>query len=340
MKLFQYPNFLICVTLLFFFSSCDKDPIIDLPDNGEGEVDPFTILFTKVGSPWLIDEELEIPEDYTLRIEAGAEVIVGDDVYIQAFGDVYIEGTEDEPVRIKGQSQVPGWGQLKVKGSASNFVIRHAIIEDGTLTSFDTKNVFNNVQFINKQNLDWEWAIARFWYGSVLIENCHTEGINKVEGFLLHDVHNAVIQNNYFERIPDAVELLKCKNGQILNNTIRNCSDDAIDLNACTNILIANNDIKNISNAGMEIGSENLGRSTEVIVENNRVENCGIGIYLKESSEGIFQNDSIISCQAGFDLSTPADSVFVSDALIKQCYFMDNNQNIVKDERSIVVIED
>lgn len=304
---------------------------------GCNETEP--ILFTAAESPHHITKDIETEVGQSITIEAGAELIVDDGINIVAFGDVFIKGTEEAPIMIRAKNQNPGWGYLKLKNEAKQFIIEHATIQDGTLTSFNSNNNFSNVRFINRQDLDWEWAAARFWFGKVLIENCSVKGVNKAEGFLLHDVNDAIVRNCYFETIPDGVEYINCDRGEISNNTFVNGGDDAIDLNGCNGTSIFNNKITGYADAGMEIGSENFGRSSNIKVDSNVIKDCKIGIILKESSTAIFEVDSLINNKIGMDVSTPADSTILSQAKLSQCHIESKELNIKQDKRSKVLME-
>lgn len=295
------------------------------------------IEFDKAGSPHYINKDIKTKKGQDLIFEAGAQVIIGDSVYIRARGNIYINGTKDEPVHIKGKTKYPGWGQLQAKGETKIFRIDHAIIEDGTLTSYNTDNHFSNIQFNNEQRLSWEWAIARFWYGKVLIENCTAKGDNTTEGFLLHDVNDAMVRNCDFTTIPDAIEFISCDRGEIRENVMRQGNDDGIDLNACMGTKIIKNRITAYKDAGLELGSQNFGRSTKLIVDSNYISQCKFGVIFKEATTGVFKNDTIIENEIGFDISTPKDSTDITSLQLNQC-ILENVENFKRDERSEVIV--
>lgn len=297
------------------------------------------LVFSKSDSPHHITSHIETAKGQTITIEPGTELIISDGINIVAYGDVIIKGTKEEPILIRAKNQDPGWGYLKLKNESKQFIIENTTIQDGTVTSYNSNNYFSNVHFINRQNLDWEWAAARFWFGKVLIENCTVKGVNKAEGFLLHDVNDAIVRDCYFETVPDGVEYISCARGEISNNIFRNGIDDAIDLNGCDGTIISNNNIQGYADAGMELGSENFGRSTDLKVVSNVVRECGIGIILKQSSTATFSSDSLIGNKIGLDISTPADSTILSTATLNNCVIESKEENIKQDQRSKVLLE-
>ncbi len=296
------------------------------------------MVLTKADSPHQITEDVEIEIGYKLIIEAGAEVIISNGVSIISFGDVLIEGTSTDPIIIRAENPSPGWGTLKLKGEAKKFVIKHATISDGTITSYNTNNHFSEVHFTNTQDLNWEWAIARFWYGQVLIENCTAKGVNKAEGFLLHDVNDAIVRHCRFETVPDGVEFINCDRGLITENVFQNSNDDAIDLNGCNAITISNNQISGIADAAMEIGSENFGSSLDITVESNKISGCDKGIFLKEASSAQMTGDTLNGNKFAFHVTTPADSIRVSQATIARATLTGNDEDFYQDDRSQITI--
>lgn len=316
---------LLIITALFSTLSCCT---------GEGP-----IIFTAEDSPHHITNDIETEVGQSLTIEAGAELIIGDGVNIVAFGDVFIRGTEIKPILIRAENQNPGWGYLKLKNESKQFVIEHTTIQDGTVTSYNSNNHFSNVKFINRQDLNWQWAAARFWFGTVLIENCSVKGVNKAEGFLLHDVNDAIVRDCYFETTPDGVEYINCDRGEITDNVFVNGGDDAIDLNGCNDTKISGNKITGYADAGMEIGSENFGRSSDIEVFSNVIRDCAIGVILKQSSTAHFEKDSLVNNKIGLEVSTPSDSNILTVAKIKECILESTELNIQKDERSKVLLE-
>lgn len=284
-----------------------------------------------------ITEELIIEEGDSLVLEPGSEVRIDSGLNIIALGDFIVRGTAERPVYIKGSSSA-GWGVLSAKGSCRKLIIHHAIIENGRITSYQSNNHFKEVLFKNNQPLVWNDALARFWYGQVLIENCTAEGINKGEGFLLHNVQHPNIRNCTFRKVPDAIEYIDCKNGQIVGNYFEKMNDDAIDQNSCFNILIKDNQIFEVEDCGMELGSEKFGSSDSIKVFNNLIVGCGKGIFVKESSSVIIENSTFYKNKIGVEVHTDTDSSRVSRVTVNHSVFAEATESILLNDRSEAVI--
>jgi len=304
-----------------------------------GEMEPDNHLrYSKEDSPHLITESIEglIGQDFI--VQPGAELIISEGVFINLRGNVYLEGTSSEPILINPATPGVGWDKISLKGEAEFLVMDHVVVTDGIITSFGTNNSISNVEFNQTQNLDWSYAIIRFWFGSLSVRDCSFNGVNKCDGILIHNLHDAFISNNEFFQIPDAVEFVECRDGVMQYNHIVNGNDDGVDLNASENIVIRNNYFEGITDAAMEIGSENFGSSLNVVTVNNRMQDCGKGIWLKESSTLHAVQDSFFNCGIGVDVLTDDDSTRVSAIIIETCEFLGNDIDIEQDMRSEVEI--
>ncbi len=162
--------------------------------------------------------------------------------------------------------------------------------------------------------------------------------MNKCEGVLAHDVHNATIRNNTFTNVPDAIEFINSNDGLIEFNSMIGGNDDGVDLNSCTDMIIRNNYFASIGDSALEIGSENFGRTINAMVEHNKIENCHKGIWLKESSTTHALQDTFINCNIAVDVITPADSIDISSIVLEKCQFVNNGIDVQEDDRSEVEV--
>ena len=300
-------NCLIFVGVVQFFSSCQGEAIV------LDSVEPIHL-----------SEDLIIDEGDSLIIKAGTTVVLDTGVNIMAYGDVFIRGTEQKPVVLKGSDPEYGWGKLWAKGECSNLNIRHAIIDNGEILSYKTNNLFKHVLFKNNKQLEWNEALARFWLGEILIDSCRFEGVNRGEGLLMHNVEKPVVSNCNFTKVPDAVEYIGCTKGKILNNTFLFMKDDAIDQNDCDGTIIQDNQIFYTKDCGMELGSEKFGSSKNLKIYNNLIVGCPKGIILKESSSAKIENSTFYKNDIAIEVETDTDSTRASEAVITSSVFFSN----------------
>ncbi|MFT6924056.1 MAG: hypothetical protein ACJA1C_003077 [Crocinitomicaceae bacterium] len=284
----------------------------------------ITISINESNSPYYIASDLVINSNDSLLIGVGAEVIISDNVNIDVYGFISIQGSESNPAKLIAVNPMVGWGQIIIHEEVEVFTINNTRIEEGRVLSFDCSVHFANVTFINNQPLAWDHAISRFHYGQLTIEDCQIIGTNQGEGFLCHDILNPIVINCQFESIPDAVEYLNCESGRIGNCTFRDIYDDAIDLNHCNNTVIDSNFIYNVTDRGMEIGSENNGSSTNILVRHNTIVNCGEGINFKEGSNGLVQNNTLYNNTIGITSLNGTPSSLGSSIEVINCILSQN----------------
>jgi hypothetical protein len=188
-----------------------------------------------------IQDTFEISEGKELLILPGSEITFSPGAIFVAHGNLIIEGTQEKPIKLIAEDPIADHRIITTKSGCEIFRLKHVEIINGLVTSYSTDNHFQYVTFRNDLQLKWNDAVARFWYGKVVIENCTVEWNNQGEGFLLHNVQSPLVQNCTFKKVPDAIEFLHCNNGNIIGNHFEDMNDDAIDQNHCFKTLIRNN---------------------------------------------------------------------------------------------------
>ena len=272
-------------------------------------------------------------------IMPGAEIDFGPDGIIIANGSIYVRGSKTKPIKLTGSQERISHRIIQVKWDAKEFIVEHSIVDNGMITSVANWNYLSEVEFINSKKLNWSDAVARFWSGNVLIENCVTKGNNRGEGFLFHDINKPIVRNCHFDKTPDAVEFINCFDGTITNNIFRDMSDDAIDQNSCHGTEISNNEFYNVGDRALELGSENFGSSHALNVRNNLFVNCSVAINLKESSDALVENATFYDNNIAMEIITHQDSSRISSALLSRCVFSENDMQLKFDSRSVLQVE-
>jgi|GEM_PF-1745564 len=290
-------------------------------------------------SPFYIVADTTIERGDTLLLSAGAELFMGNHVNVQVKGVLRIKGDPMNRAYVRPINPGIGWGEFKIYIHVDSLLVENAFIEDGRFLSFESVNYFNNVEFVNNQNLVWNAAISRFIRGQLHIENCKIYGSNKGEGFLVHSIENPRVVHSYFNAIPDAIEYLNCNNGRISNCQFFDMIDDAIDLNHCYKTVIDSNLIVNVGNRGMEIGSENNGSSLEIEVFRNVLVNCEEGINFKEGSTGSIRNNTFYRNQKAITIVADGRPNAGSSVGIVNCIFDENQMAIYKDDSSTFSVD-
>lgn len=288
-----------------------------------------------------IQDTFEIREGKELIVMPGSEITFSPGAIFVAHGNLTIEGTAENPIKLIAEDPIEDHRIITAKSGCKVFNLKYTEVIDGLITSYSTDNHFDHVTFSNSKQLKWNDAVARFWYGSILIENCIVNWNNQGEGFLLHNVQNPIVQNCSFDKVPDAVEFIHCKNGKILHNHFQNMNDDAIDQNHCFNTLIKDNTFYNVKDKALELGSEKFGSSDSLFVINNLFVDCRVAVNVKESSYAIVENATFYNNEISLDIHTHEDSTRVSKAEMIKSVVVKNTQLAASvNPRSIAVLSD
>ena len=287
-----------------------------------------------------IQDTFEIKEGKRLLVKPGTEITFAPGAIFVAHGNMYIEGTEEEPIKLIAEDPIEDHRIITAKSGCKVFRLKHTEVIDGLITSYGTDNHFQHVTFRNSQKLKWNNAVARFWFGSVLIEDCIVDWNDEGEGFLLHNVPSPIVQNCSFSRIPDAVEYLHCSNGQIIGNYFEKMGDDAIDQNHCFKTLIKDNIFYKVRDKALELGSESFGSSDSLYVINNLFIDCKVALNVKESSFAIVENATFYKNKISIDIHTHEDSSRISSTIIKRSVVVNSDLPASVNPRSIAVLND
>lgn len=330
-KFQMYKNDFLILIVLFLgigFTACSDDE--------EPDEDNIIILEGMVR----IQDTFEIREGKELHIRPGSEVTFAPGALFIAYGNVYIEGTEEKPIRLIAEDPIGDHRIIQTKSECKIFRLKHAEVIDGLITSYQTDNHFRYVTFSNTKQLKWNEAVARFWFGKILIEDCTVDWNNQGEGFLLHNVHTPIIRNCVFKKAPDAIEYLHCKNGIILGNHFENMNDDGVDQNHCFNTLIKDNVFMNVKDKALELGSESFGSSDSLFVINNLFIDCRVAVNVKESSFARVENATFYNNEISLDIYTHEDSSRVSKAEMIRSVVIKSDLPASVNPRSIAVLSD
>lgn len=287
-----------------------------------------------------IQDTFEIREGKELVIMPGAEINFAPGAIFIAHGNLTIEGTEEKPIKLIAEDPIEDHRIISAKSGCKIFKLKHTEVIDGLITSYSTDNHFRYVTFRNNQQLKWNDAVARFWFGKILIEDCIVEGINQGEGFLLHNVQAPIVQNCTFSKVPDAIEYIHCNNGKIIGNHFSDMNDDAVDQNHCFNTLIKDNTFYNVTDKALELGSERFGSSDSLFVINNLFVGCRVAVNVKESSFARIENATFYNNEISLDIHTHEDSTRISKAEMFRSVVINSQLPASVNPRSVAILED
>ncbi len=312
----QILKFPLLLCALILLQACDKDDM-DSPDMMEEEMmeeEDNTIYYS---GDVIIDDTVRTESRQKVVVEPGTHITFGPGGILVANGDLIVEGTESDPIYITGSQELVSQRVIQVRWDSDEFILNNAVVEDGLITSVATWNHISDAKFINTKQLEWSDALIRFWYSSLLVENCEFVGINRGDGVLVHNMESPIVRNCDFFQTPDAVEYINCNNGLISSNIFTDCSDDGIDQNGCFNTMIRDNEFYNIADRALEIGSEGFGRSDSIKIINNLFVDCNVAVNVRQSSSVKVQNSTFYNTRVVLDFQTDMDSIINSSGIME-----------------------
>lgn len=291
------------VSLLFIFTCFSVFAINDkLKD---------TIIISKKNSPFIVDSDFIVSSNQFLLIKKGVEIIVNDTTNIIVYGKLIIDGSENNPVIIRSESDSSSWGRIILR-TKQNTIIRNVEFLNGAFTSFNSNYLLASCNFIFTHNRPKDGYPIIFSHNciSYVANNTITnytgnyvgEGIVQIGG-------KAEIYNNKLNYLMDMIEVTRVKNSKICGNYIVNSFDDAIDINASENVSIEDNVITNSSDKGISVGGDqsfadavSFGVSRNIVLNRNIVVNAKIGISITDSSSVLANKIQLIGCETGCNL--------------------------------------
>ncbi|MCB2206864.1 MAG: right-handed parallel beta-helix repeat-containing protein [Bacteroidetes bacterium] len=279
------------------------------------------IVFTKAGSPHLIISDLEITNQDTILVEAGAILTLSSGVNIVTNGVILMNGTAEEPVSILPENEGIGWGTIEINSPGKISYIMHANIVDGIILSDSCHMILEHVTLTNNQDLSWEYSILFVKNASASIVNSSIYGSESCEGLQMLNSESVLVKDCNFSNIPDAVELINVNGAVIRGNWFENIPDDAIDMNNCSNTIIDSNTIIHAIDRGLELGSENFGNTENILVNRNVIIDCNEGVIFKENSSGQLNNNTFYGNQTAVSCIENNKQQSGSYVKIQNCIF-------------------
>ncbi len=145
MKKFLLIFSLLTLTLMLF-----SDTIVD-----------YTSVYgtwNEAGSPYIVTNDIEIPQGASLTIEPGVLVLVNPNIRIYAYGNIFTNGVEDNLVYIQGINQNSVWNGIEVNSEGSNFTYTN-IIGSGKGVILNKTNYISHCNIIGYGTGDFEQGL-------------------------------------------------------------------------------------------------------------------------------------------------------------------------------------
>jgi hypothetical protein len=251
-------------------------------------------------SPYLVRENVTVPENVTLTIDPGVEIWMPGKGNFFVHGVINAEGTATEPVTFKLNPDVAAgrWGGIVFRNTSSPSFLKHVTVEDayegpdpaleyGAISTFNADLVMDNLTIVKVYSNP---IICRFSDITLTNSTLHSE----VTGDLINVKYgHGRIENCRFTGNAnfdaDAIDYDEVENGVVRNCVISDClgfNGDAIDIGEeAVNVQIDSIAAFNIADKGVSVG-----QLSSVTVRNSIFVNCSIGVAVKDSSTASIRN--------------------------------------------------
>jgi parallel beta-helix repeat protein len=226
----------------------------------------------------IVAENIIIPKNLEVEIAPGTVLYFKKGVSLISYSPVKAIGTKNAPIKILAVNPAEPRGTFAVVGAQKDrSEFKYAIFENG------------GEAYINGIFFSGTLALHQ---SDVTIENCQFKYAKSDDGLNVKYA-NATIKNSLFEKNGSDALDLDYTTGEVLENNFFDNGGDGADISG-SNILIQNNTIKNSGDKGISVGE----RSTPKIY-NNLIENCVIGIAIKDDSQAEIADNKIIKNKTG-----------------------------------------
>lgn len=221
---------------------------------------------------WFIKKSIIFPEKSMLIIEAGSNITVKEDAFLLINGAILFQGTQEEPIVFRSESNDKYWQGLIVMNAQEESIV--------DFTSF------KNTQSVKKNGWLLTGAIT-FFNSDVSINN--TNFINNIAEDSLNIVKSDfVINNTFFKNASSDFFDSDYSNGEIINLSMDGSVGDGLDLSG-SKVKLLNSNFTNIRDKAISVGE-----GSSINISDAEISNVGTGIAIKDSSNAYAANISIV----------------------------------------------
>ena len=241
------------------------------------------------GDPYVITDDIVVPEGITLTIEPGVMLRfqAGRSLRVEQ-GRLVAEGTPSLPILFTRDGASP-WGAILFLNSVTDNRIAYATVEYGGATMHGQVSAYDSelcVEHSTVRNVD-------VWKAGLYLEDSDAQILDNV----VHDVRqdgihivggDVVVRGNHVYNAFEGIELeFMVTPAVLLDNTVHDITDDCIDLDASA-AFIERNELHHCGDKGISIGHPS---STTLV--NNLVYASLTGIAVKDGAVSRIVNNTV-----------------------------------------------
>ena len=218
-----------------------------------------------------VDQDLVFTKEQVVTILPGTVFRLSKNSSILFYGKVLAIGTSDLPIKFEAKHKGQIWGSIIVQGNmASGSRLSHVDISGGSVA------LHNLIQYPGQLNIH---DVKSFQLDHCYISN-NSIGDDAVHIAYSHgEIQHCTFKNTAFDALDMDISDVKVSNSKFFN-----IGNDALDL-MNSEIMINN---VNISGSGDKCIS--VGEASNVTVKNSQLDNCQIGIAVKDQSIAHIEN--------------------------------------------------
>ncbi len=265
-----------------------------------------------------INETIFLTECDTILIEPGAKLLFHENASIITYGNITASGTSESPIIFTAKNKEKPWGVIALQGQKAYGVFKHCIFEFGSQTYFK-----------------WVW-----YTGSLSVYNSHAKVSysifrdNRISDDMLNakradfSIDNSLFNNSFGDAIDfDFID------GLVEDNTFLFSGNDAVDLMG-SRAIIRNNYMYGSGDKGISVGEQ-----SSPYIYKNRMENCSIGIEIKDASDPVINATTIT--KNGIGINAYHKTMYYDyggRGLLVDSIVCDNGVNLKMDDKSFLKI--
>lgn len=265
---------------------------------------------------YFFNNDIIIPENIELEIGAGTSIYLGKGVSFVSYSPVLAEGTLNLPIKVKRADKNEPWGSFAVvnaKEKESKFV--HTYFSGGG------GDIINGIKFT---------GMLAVYESDVLINNSEFEKASDDDALNIKSSKFLIKYSLFKDNFSDSIDI-DFSEGEIISSLFTGDSNeggDAIDL-SFSKVTIEGNKITSCGDKGVSVGER-----SKPLIKNNNIENCNIGIAVKDSSHAEIVNSIIKNNDIGISLYRKKQIFGGGSALISEVIFESNKKDTEEDNYS------
>lgn len=227
---------------------------------------------------YLIRHDLVIPEDLKLIIEAGTNLLLGENIALVGYRGIEIKGTAEDPVTVNSIDPDRPFGSIGIMGDGNTIsIIRHLRLSHG------------NERWIN--GIYFSGGLSLHYNGEVDISDSIISANHADDGLNIKYSNRVTIKNSRFEdNFSDQVDLDYCTgtviSSRFLNNIeLSDDNSDGLDVSG-SRIIVKDNDFIHFSDKGLSVGE-----NSSVLVYHNTFQDNINAVAVKDLSNVYFMEN-------------------------------------------------